>query len=79
VKSGLLLNVIVRKGPAVLELLSGEDEALLIRGYPLLVLNLGLDVVDSIRGLHLEGDGLACKGLHKNLHDYWIGQTLVAE
>ena len=32
VQRGLLLDVVVRKRPAVLELLAGEDEPLLIRG-----------------------------------------------
>ena len=72
----LLLNVIIRKGPAILELFSGEDEALLVRGDSLLVLDLGLYVIDGIRRLHLEGDGLAGQGLHKNLHDYATGQSL---
>ena len=35
---------------------------------PLLVLDLGLDVVNGIRGLDLEGDGLASEGLHEDLH-----------
>ena len=55
----LLLDVVVRKGSAILELLSGEDESLLVRGDTLLVLDLGLDVVDRVRGLDLERDGLA--------------------
>ena len=87
-KGRLLLNVVVRKGPTILELLAGEDEALLVgrdtRGSaqlvqepmeavihcdsPLLVLDLGLDVVNGIRGLDLEGDGLAGEGLHEDLH-----------
>ena len=54
VESGLLLNVVVRESSSVLELLSGEDQTLLIRGDSLLVLNLGLDVVDSVRGLDIE-------------------------
>jgi hypothetical protein len=33
-----------------------------------LVLNLGLDIVDGVGGLHLQGDGLAREGLHKDLH-----------
>jgi len=37
VKSRLLLDVVVRKGAAVLELLSSEDETLLVRGNALLV------------------------------------------
>ena len=56
----LLLDVVVRKGAAVLELLAGEDETLLIGGNALLVLDLGLDVVNGVRGLDIEGDGLAC-------------------
>ncbi len=35
---------------------------------PLLVLDLGLDVVNGIRGLDLKGDGLAGEGLDKDLH-----------
>jgi hypothetical protein len=35
---------------------------------PLLVLDLGLDIVDGVRRLHLKGDGLARKGLDENLH-----------
>lgn len=44
-KGRLLLDVVVRKGTAVLELLAGEDQALLVRGNALLILDLGLDVV----------------------------------
>jgi hypothetical protein len=58
-----LLDVVVRQGASVLELLSGKDQTLLIRGNSLLVLDLGLDIVDSIGGLDLKGDGLARKGL----------------
>ena len=64
----LLLDVVVRKGSAVLELLSSEDQTLLIRGDSLLVLNLGLDVIDSVRGLDIEGDGLTREGLDEDLH-----------
>ncbi len=34
----------------------------------LLVLNLGLDVVNGVAGLHLQGDGLASESLDKDLH-----------
>ena len=67
-ESRLLLDVVVRKGAAVLELLAREDETLLIGGDALLVLDLALDHVDGVRGLDLEGDGLAGKGLHEDLH-----------
>ena len=60
VEGGLLLDVVVREGPAILELLAGEDESLLVRGDALLVLDLGLDIVDGVGRLDLEGDSLAC-------------------
>ena len=42
VEGRLLLDVVVRKGATVLELLAGKDETLLIGGNALFVLNLGL-------------------------------------
>ena len=66
-ESGLLLDVVVRKGSSILELLSGEDESLLIWWDTFLVLDLGLDVFDGICWLDVEGDGLSCEGLDKNL------------
>jgi len=68
VEGGLLLDVVVRKSSAVLELLAGEDEALLIGGDALLVLDLGLHVVDGVGWLDFEGDGLAGKSLDEDLH-----------
>jgi hypothetical protein len=58
-----LLDVVVRKGATVLKLLSGEDQTLLVRGNSFLVLDLGLDIVDRVRGLNLKSDSLARKGL----------------
>src|SRR5258708_29929618 len=52
-KSRLLLNVIVRESAAIFELLSGEDQSLLVWRNPFLVLNLGFDIVDGIRLLAL--------------------------
>ena len=34
----------------------------------LLVLNLALHIVDGVRGLHLQRDGLAREGLDEDLH-----------
>jgi hypothetical protein len=59
VESRLLLNVVVGEGATILKLLAGEDQTLLVRRDALLVLNLGLDVVDGVAGLHLKGDSLA--------------------
>jgi len=68
VKSALLLDVIVGEGSSIFQLLSSKDEPLLIWGNSLLVLDLGLDVLNAIGGLDLEGDGLPSEGLHEDLH-----------
>merc|ERR1719270_2059243 len=68
VKSGLLLGVVVGQSPAILQLLASEDQPLLVRGDSLLVLDLSLDILDRVRGLHLKGDGLARESLHEDLH-----------
>jgi len=68
VESGLLLDVVVREGPSILQLLAGKDKPLLIRGDPFLVLNFGLHILDGVRRLNLKGDCLACQGLHEDLH-----------
>ena len=47
-ESGLFLDVVVAKGSSVLELLTSKDEALLIRGDTLLVLDLGLHVLNGV-------------------------------
>ena len=67
-EGGLLLDVVVGKGSAVLELLTGEDKSLLIRRDTFLVLDLGLDVLDGVSGLNIKSDGFTCKGLDENLH-----------
>merc|ERR1719461_2755937 len=68
VKSGLFLDVVVGQSPPILQLLASEDQPLLVRRDSLLVLDLGLDILNRVRGLHLEGDGLAREGLHEDLH-----------
>merc|ERR1712179_855518 len=67
-KGGFLLDVVVAEGTAVLELLASEDQPLLVWGDSLLVLDLSFNVLDGIRRLDLEGDGLAGQGLHEDLH-----------
>ena len=68
VEGRLLLDVVVREGAAVLELLSSKNETLLVRRDTFLVLDLLLHSLDGVRGLHLEGDRLPGEGLHENLH-----------
>ena len=67
-KGRLLLDVVVGEGASVLELFSSKDQPLLVWRDSLLVLDLGLDVLDGVRGLHFKGDGLPSESLHKNLH-----------
>ena len=50
------------------DLLARKDQALLVRRDALLVLDLGLDVLNRVRGLDLEGHGLAGESLHEDLH-----------
>merc|ERR1719450_364376 len=67
-QSRLLLDIVVRKSSPILKLLTSKDQPLLVWGNSLLVLDLGLDILNGVRGLHLQGDGLASEGLHKDLH-----------
>ena len=62
-ESGLLLDVIVGEGSAILELLTGEDESLLIWWDTFFVLDLGLDILDGVCWLDVEGDGFTCEAM----------------
>ena len=67
-KSRFLLDVVVGKGTSILELLSSEDEALLVGWDALLILDLRLHVVDRVGRFNLESDGLAGECLDEDLH-----------
>merc|ERR1711957_847227 len=67
-KSGFLLDVIVAQGTSVFQLLSSKDETLLIRRNSFLILNLGLDIINGIRWLNIQSDGLSSKCFDKDLH-----------
>ena len=64
----LLLNVVIRESATILQLLAGKNQALLVRGDTLLVLNLRLYVVDGVGRLNLESDRLTREGLDEDLH-----------
>ena len=68
VQGRVLLDRIVLEGVAILQLLAGEDQSLLIGWDTLLVLDLGLDVLNSICWLDLKRNVLPCQSLHENLH-----------
>merc|ERR1712002_913244 len=67
-KGGLLLDVVVGERPSVLELFTSKDQPLLVRRNAFLILDLCLHVLDGVRRLNLEGDGLTGQCLHKDLH-----------
>jgi len=69
-EGALLLDVVVSKSVTILQLLTGKDKTLLIRGNTFLILDLSLHIVDAVSGLHLKGDSLTRQGLHENLHGY---------
>merc|ERR1711923_653379 len=56
-ESTFLLDVVVREGSSILKLLSSEDQPLLVWGNAFLILNLGLHVLNGVRGLDLKSDG----------------------
>merc|ERR1712137_584789 len=58
VEGRLLLDVIVGQSATVFKLLASKDQALLIWWNAFLVLDLGLDIVNGVAGLDIEGDGL---------------------
>ena len=67
-KCGLLLDVVVGESAAILQLLTGEDQTLLVRRDAFLVLDLGLHVIDGVRGLDFQRDGLTSESLDEDLH-----------
>ena len=62
------LDVVVRQGTAVLQLLACKDQALVVGWNTCLGLDLGLHVVDRLRRVCLDRDGLAGQSPYKALH-----------
>ena len=67
-ESAFLLDVVVREGSSIFQLLSSEDESLLIRRDSFLILNLGLHVFNGVTAFNIKSDGLPGQGLHEYLH-----------
>ena len=68
-KSEFFLDVVIEESATILELLSSENETLLIGRNAFLALDLGLHcIVDRVRRLDLERDSFACQGLNKDPH-----------
>ena len=64
-------NIVISESTAVLQLLSGEDQSLLIGWDAFLVLDLSLHVVDGVEALHLQGDGLASQKFSQRSASFW--------
>ena len=67
-KRGFLLDVVVGQSSTILQLLPSKNKTLLVRGDAFLVLNLGFDIVNGVRGFDLQSDRLARQGLYEDLH-----------
>lgn len=72
-KRRFLLDVVVGEGTAILQLLTSEDQTLLVRRDSLLILDLALNIVDGVARLDLQGDGLAgnCRERSKSVRGLW--------
>jgi len=71
-KCRLFLNVVIGKGPAVLELFPGKYETLLVGWYSFFVLNLRLDVFDRVARFNLECNSFARECFYEYLHLYYV-------
>merc|ERR1712183_459206 len=68
VQRRFLLDVVIAERSTVLQLLPSENQPLLIRRNPLLVLNFRLHVVNRVRRFHIQSNRFARQSFHKNLH-----------
>jgi len=68
VQGAFLLDIVISQSSAIFQLLPGKDQALLIRGDPLLVLDLLFHILNGIRGIGIQCDCLTGQGLDEDLH-----------
>merc|ERR1712113_836869 len=62
------LNVVIRKCSSIFELLSSEDQSLLLWRDSFFVLDLCLDICDRVIRLDVKGNRLSGEGFDENLH-----------
>ncbi len=67
-KRCLLLDVVVKKSLVIFKRFAGEDEALEIWGYSLIVLDIDLKVLDGVMWCNVESNCLSGVGRDENLH-----------
>merc|ERR1712083_314989 len=62
------LRYLTGAGPGPLQLLTGENETLLVRRDTLLILDLCLHIIDRVAGFDIQRDRFASKRLYEDLH-----------
>merc|ERR1719250_378120 len=67
-KSGFFLDIVVTESSAILKLLPSKDQPLLVRWDSFLVLDLGLNILNRVRGLNFQSNGFSSESFHKDLH-----------
>jgi len=67
-KSRLFLDVVVREGSAILKLLSGKDQSLLIWRNTFFVLDFGFDIFNGVSWFDVQCNCLSSKSFDENLH-----------
>merc|ERR1711942_497165 len=67
-KSGLFLDVVIRKSATIFQLLASEDQPLLVGWDAFFVLDLCFDILNAVRWLDFQGDGLSCQSFDEDLH-----------
>lgn len=72
----LLLYVVVCDGTTVLELFTSENETLLIRWYPFLVLYFTFHILDTITLTYVDGDCFTSQCFYKYLHLFMVYVTV---
>ncbi len=64
----LLLYVVISEASFIFELLSGEDESLLIGWYSFSFIDFVLQSLNGLSWLHLDSHSFSCEGFDKELH-----------
>lgn len=62
----LLLNVIISKSTTIFQLFARKDQPLLVGRNTFLILDLSLNIINSIRALNLKSDCFSSQSLNKS-------------
>ena len=90
-ESRFLLDVVVAQGSAIFQLLSSEDESLLVGRNTFLILNFSpkeklvkrttwkselLDIVNGVALFDIQSNCLSCQSLNEDLHFYCVWKLI---